>query len=458
MLGRNDTMQMEKNLNSPARVRLTALFDEGSYKEIGSCVMEKAAPAGVVCAYGYINGNPAYAFAQDQSAECGAVGNAQAEKIARVYDLASRTGDPVVGIFDSNGAFMDGTAASLNAYSMMMNKISAVSGVVPQIAVVAGPCAGSAAMMACAFDFVIMTEDAELFLTPSFEKGAGSAKAAAANGIAALTAADDNAALAKARELINLLPVNNMASVPCMEYDAPAAAAGKDLKSAVDGIADAGSVVELFADYAGAAYTALATVEGSTVAFAATNKTQDKLTEADCAKLARFVRTCDAFSIPVITLVDTLGFEGNSETELTGAVKALTRLAGTYAEATTPKIAVVTGKAVGPVFVALAGKYSNADFTFAVDGAYIAPLAPEAAVEFLWHDKLAGADNLAAKRTELAKEYTDTLASAMSAAQMGCVDEIVAAADLRSTVAGALAMIADKRVTNLPRKHNNLPF
>ncbi len=451
-------MQMDKNLNSPARVRLAALFDDGSYKEIGSYVMEKTAPAGVVCAYGYVNGSPAYAFAQDQSVESGAVGNAQAEKIARVYELASRTGDPVVGIFDSNGAFMDGTAASLNAYSLLMNKISSVSGVVPQIAVVAGPCAGSAAMMACAFDFVVMTESAELFLTPSFEKGAGSAKAAAANGIAAMTAEDDTAAIAKAKALLQMLPVNNMASVPCMEYEAPAAAAGKDLKSIVESIADGGSVVELYADYADAAYTALATVAGSTVAIAATNKTGDKLTEADCAKLARFVRTCDAFTIPVVTLVDTLGFAGNSDTELAGAVKALTRLAGSYAEATTPKIAVVTGKAVGPVFVAMAGKYSNADFTYALSDAYIAPLAPEAAVEFLWHDKLTGAENLAAKRAELAKEYTDTLASAMSAAQQGCVDEIVEAAELRSVLEGALAMLADKRVTNLPRKHNNLPF
>lgn len=451
-------MQMEKNLNSPARVRLTALFDEGSYKEIGSCVMEKTAPAGVVCAYGYVNGNPVYAFAQDQSVEKGAVGAAQADKIAKVYNLAAKTGAPVVGIFDSNGAFMDGTVESLNAYSRLMTKTAAVSGVVPQIAVVAGPCAGSAAMMACAADFVVMSEEGELFLTPSFEKGAGSAKAAAANGIAAMTAADDKAAIEKARELINLLPVNNMASVPCMEYEAPTAAAGKDLKSIVNSIADGDSVVELYADFAGAAYTALATVAGSTVAIAATNKTQDKLTEADCAKLARFVRTADAFSIPVITLVDTLGFDGNSDTELAGAVKALTRLAGTYTEATTAKISVITGKAVGPVFVAMAGKYSNADFTYALDGAYIAPLAPEAAVEFLWHDKLAGAENLAAKRAELAKEYTDTLASAVSAAQQGCVDEIVEAAELRSVLEGALAMLESKRVTNLPRKHNNLPF
>ncbi len=451
-------MQMEKNLNSPARQRLTALFDEGSYKEIGSCVMEKTALAGVVSAYGYVNGNPVYAFAQDQSVENGAVGTAHAEKIAKLYNLAAKTGAPVVGIYDSNGAFMDGTAESLNAFSRMMSRVAAVSGVVPQIAVVAGPCAGSAAMLACSADFVVMTEDAELYLTPSFEKGAGSAKAAAANGIAALTAADDKAAIEQARTLINLLPVNNMATVPCMEFDAPAAAAGKDLAALVGSVTDAGSVLELCADYAGAAYTALATICGSTVGIAATNKTADKLTEADCVKLARFARTCDAFSIPLITFVDTLGFDGSADTELTGAVRALARLAGSYAEATTAKISVITGKAVGPVFVALAGKSSNADFAYALEDAYIAPLAPEAAVEFLWHDKLAGADDLAAKRSELAKEYTDTLASAVSAAQMGCVDEIVEAGDLRAVLSTALAMLEGKRVTTLPKKHSNFPF
>ncbi len=449
-------MQLEKNLNSPARQRLTALFDEGSYKEIGSYVMEKNAPAGVVSAYGYVNGNPVYAFAQDQSVEHAAVGNAQAEKIAKVYDLAAKTGVPVVGIYDSNGAFMDGTAASLNAFSCMMSKVSALSGVVPQIAVVAGPCVGSAAMLACAADLLVMTEQAELYLTPG--QGKGSAADAAANGIAAMTAADDAEAIAQVRTLINLLPVNNMASVPCMEYEAPTAAAGTDLEALVASVTDGGSVVELSAAYAGAAYTALATVCGSTVGIAATNKTADKLTEADCVKLARFVRTCDAFSIPLITFVDTLGFDGNAETEVTGAVRALARLAGSYAEATTAKISVVTGKAVGSVFVAMAGKSSNADFTYALENACIAPLAPEAAVEFLWHDKLAGAENLSAKRAELAKEYTDTLASAMSAAQMGCVDEIVEAADLRAVLSAALAMLEGKRVTTLPKKHSNFPF
>jgi len=447
---------MEKNLNSPARQRLTALFDEGAYQEIGAYVKEKDAPAGVVTAYGYVNGNPVYAFAQDQSVEHGAVGLAQAEKISKLYGLAAKTGAPIVGIYDSNGAFMDGSAVSLNAFSLMLEQAAAVSGVVPQLAVVAGVCSGSAAMMACAADFLIMSENAELFFAPNFEKS--SAKVCAANGVAALTAETPEDAIAQARKLINLLPVNNMACTPCMEYEAPTAASGNQLSGYVDAITDGGSVLEVYADYAGAAYTALATVTGSTVAIVATDKTDARLTEDDCAKLARFVRTCDAFSIPVITLVNTLGFEGSAASESAGSVRALTRLAGSYAEATTPKISIITGKAVGSVFIALAGKGCNADFSYALENAYIAPLMPEAAVEFLWHDKLKGCDNLAAKRQELAKEYTDTVASALSAAQLGTVDEIITPADLRNAVSKALSMLEGKRVTNLPKKHNNFPF
>ncbi|MDE6657868.1 MAG: carboxyl transferase [Oscillospiraceae bacterium] len=447
---------MEKNLNSPARQQLTALFDEGAYQEIGSYVMEKTAPAGVVTAYGYVNGNPVYAFAQDQSVENGAVGMAQAEKIVKLYGLASKTGAPIVGIYDSNGAFMDGSASALNAYSLMLEQTSAVSGVVPQIAIIAGVCAGSASVMACASDFVIMTQQAELFLTPNFEKS--SASVCAENGITALVAENVEQAIAQARDLINILPVNNMACTPCMEYEAPELASGNDLAGYVASIADGNSVMEVYADYGKSAYTALATVTGSTVAIVATSKTDSKLTELDCAKIARFVRTCDAFSIPVITLVDTLGFDGNVASEQAGSVRDLTRLAGSYAEATTPKISVVTGKAVGAVFVALAGKGCNADFAYALENAYIAPLMPESAVEFLWHDKLKGCNNLTAKRQELAKEYINTIASAKSAAELGCVDEIITASDLRNVISKSLAMLEGKRVTNLPKKHNNFPF
>ncbi|MBR0485929.1 MAG: carboxyl transferase [Oscillospiraceae bacterium] len=446
---------MEKNLNSPARQLLTALFDDGAYQEIGSYIMEKDAPAGVVTAYGYVNGNPVYAFAQDKSIENGAVGMAQAEKISKLYGLASKTGAPIVGIYDSYGAFMDGSAGSLNAYSIMMEQAAAVSGVVPQISVIAGVCAGSAAMMACTADFVIMAEDAELFFTPNIEQS--SAQTCAENGISALNASSPEEAVVQARKLINLLPVNNMACTPCMEYDAPSVTAGTDFASYVESIADGESLLEVYGDYAGAAYTALATVTGSTVGIVGTNKDM-KLTVDDCNKLARFVRTCDAFSIPVITLIDTLGFEGSAETETAGSVRALTRLAGSYAEATTPKISVVTGNAVGSVFVALAGKGCNADFSYAFENACIAPLMPEAAVEFLWHDRLKGCDDLKAKRQELVKEYAQTVASAEAAAKIGTVDEIITPADLRNTISKSLSMLEGKRVTNLPKKHNNFPF
>jgi len=449
-------MQMEKNLNSPARQLLTALFDDGAYQEIGSYLKEKDSPAGAVTAYGYVNGNPVYAFAQDKSLENGAVGMAQAEKISKLYKLASKTGAPVIGIYDSYGAFMDGSASSLNAYSMMLEQTAALSGVVPQISIIAGVCAGSAAVMACAADFVIMSENAELFFTPNIEQS--SAEICAKNGISALTAASPEEAVTQARKLINLLPVNNMACTPCMEYEMPVTAAGTDFASYISSIADGDSITELYADYADAAYTALATVTGSTVGLIGTSKTDAKLTEADCDKITRFVRTCDAFSIPVITLIDTLGFDGSAASETAGSVRALTRLAGSYAEATTPKISVITGKAVGAVFVALAGKGCNADFSYAFENACIAPLMPEAAVEFLWHDKLKGCDNLQAKRQELAKEYTDTIASAEAAAQIGTVDEIITPAELRNAISKTLSMLEGKRVTNLPKKHTNFPF
>lgn len=439
-------MQNDKTQNASVKQRLAALFDEGSYKEIGSYVMEKENPAAVVTAFGYVNGNPVYAFAQDQSIENAAVGMKQAEKIAKLYDLAAKTGAPVVGIYDSNGAYVDGSVDALSAYSLMMEKTAALSGVVPQIAVVAGTCAGCAAMQACAADFVIMAENAEMFLIPD----SGSAADAAANGVAALVAESDLAAIADARDLINLLPVNNLASTPCMEYAEPAPVDGSVLSAAIDG----GSLIELYAASGKASYTALATIAGRTVGIAATIKSDDKMTAEDCAKLARFVRTCDAFSVPVITFVDTTGFEGKE----IASVKALAGLAGVYAEATTAKISVVLGKAIGPVFVALAGKGCNADFTYAVDGAYIAPLAPETAVEFLWHDKLKGAADLKAARTELAKEYTSTIASAEAAAKKGCVDDVVTAASIREVLTGALEMLEGKRVVGLPRKHNNLPF
>ena len=363
-----------------------------------------------------------------------------------------------MGIHDSNGAFVNGTVDSLTAYGRMLEAASQLSGVVPQIAVVAGTCAGSAALLACGSDFVVMTKDAELFVAPPFAEHAGTAQSAAKAGICALVCEDDTAAMEQARALVNLMPINNLAGAPMFEYAESESQASPSLPELVKAVADADSLLELYGDYGKAAYTALATLGGTTVGIAATNKTEDPLNTEDCAKLARFMRTCDAFSVPVITFVDTMGFAASSEAEQTGSIQAMTRLAACYAEATTIKLSVVTGNAVGAAFTALAGAACGADFTYAWDQAVISPMAPLTAVEFLWHDKLKGAADANAKRKELAAEYAATLASAQSAAEKGGVDAVIAPADTRVTLLSALDILSGKRVSKLPKKHNNIPF
>ena len=449
-------MQIEKNMDCQARTRLSYLFDDGKYTEINSYAKENDCLTGVVTAYGYVNGNAVYAFSQDKSINNGAVGPAHAAKIAKLYSLAAKTGTPVIGIHDSNGAIVNGTAESLTAYGELINAASVISGVVPQISVVAGTCAGSAALFACSSDFIIMTKDAEFFMTPAFTKeNSGSASDAAANGIAAAVCDDDKAAIEKAKELINLMPVNNLAPLPMFEYNEPETAVSADFNSLINGVCDAESIIELYAEFGKASYTALATVNGATVGIAATNKTSDKLTDADCSKLSRFIRTCDAFAVPVITFVDTEGFDA---ADAISGVKSMTQLANCYAEATTAKISVITGKAVGPAFIALAGKDISSDFTYIWESACVSPLAPLSAVEFLWHDKLKGAADVNAKRNELAEEYKATLASAESAAASGAVDEIISASSTREAIISALDILSSKRVTKLPKKHNNIPF
>ena len=307
-------MQMEKNMDSAARKRLSYLFDDGVYTEINSLSMQKDSLSGVVTAYGYVNGSLVYAYSQDKTVNNGAVGLPHAQKISKLYSLAAKTGRPIVGIHDSNGAFIDGTVDSLTAYGDMIGACAAISGVVPQISVIAGTCAGSAAILACSSDFVVMTNDGELFVTPPFDSeknGMGTAKSAAKAGTASIVCDDDKTAMEKVVELLRLIPENNLSSVPVYEYSDNAVTAGNTLEDIVSMITDADSVTELSAEFGKASYTALATTGGSTVGIVATNKTSDKLVSDDCAKIARFVRTCDAFGIPVITIVDTEGLKAN---------------------------------------------------------------------------------------------------------------------------------------------------
>jgi acetyl-CoA carboxylase carboxyltransferase component len=333
--------------------------------------------------------------------------------------------------------------------------MSNLSGVVPQIAVVAGVCSGTSALLAESADFTIITKDAELYCAPNANIKSSSENAVS-NGTAALCADDDNSAVQAAKELLAKLPLNNLSPIPMYDFELPASAFGKNAAEQAQAVFDGESVTELYAGFGKASYTALATLGGATVGVAATNKTADKLTSDDCTKIARFVRTCDAYAIPVITFVDTEGFAGDTETEAAGAVKSMAKLAHAYAEATTIKISVVVGNAYGPAFITLAGKGANADLTYACDDAVIAPLNPITAAEFFSHDELKGAEDVKAKRAELAAKYSYEEGSAAVAAQKGCVDGIIAKAQLRDTLINSVEILAGKRISRLPKKHSNI--
>lgn len=449
----------ELSASTSARKRLTYLYDDGAFTELDMFTKQGDLYCGVITAFGYVDGSPVYAFSQDVSVNNGALGENHAKKIKKVYDLAAKTGVPVVGIYDSFGAVITEGVKALSAYGELMLWTSNLSGVVPQISVIAGTCALSSAMLATSADFVVMAKDAELFITPNSKDAVGSyAENSAKCGTANIVCEDDKEAVEMARTLISKLPMNNLSAVPMFEFEEPVFDIKTDADSMVKSIADADSVIEISADFGTAAYTALASISGATVGFCATNKTNAKLTADDCSKISRFVRTCDAFAIPVITLVDTEGFELSDEAEIKGSLRDMTKLAHSYAEATTAKISVVVGKAYGPAYIALAGKGANADITYAYPNAVISPLAPETAVEFLMHDKLKGADDVAKKRKELADEYSANEASAFKAAEDNCIDDIINPMDTRAALVTALEILAGKRVSRLPKKHSNMPF
>lgn len=452
-------MKNELSSSTSARQRLTYLYDDGAFTELDMFTKQGDSSCGVITAFGYVDGSPVYAFSQDITVKSGALGENHAKKIKKIYDLAAKTGVPVVGIYDSFGAVISEGVKALSAYGELLMWTSNLSGVVPQISVIAGTCVSSSAMLATSADFVVMAKDAELFITPNSKDTVNNyAENSAKCGTANLICDTDKEAVEMARTLVTMLPMNNLSAVPMFEYTAPVFDMKTEADSMVKSIADADSVIELSPDFGVASYTAFASVNGATVGFLATNKTDAKLTADDCSKLSRFVRTCDAFAIPVITLVDTEGFELSDEAEVKGSLRDMTKLAHAYAEATTAKISLIVGKAYGPAYIALAGKGANADLTYAYPIAVISPLDPQTVVEFLKHDELKGAADLDKKRKELADEYCANEASAFKAAEDNCIDDIINPADTRTTIITALEILAGKRISRLPKKHSNMPF
>lgn len=433
---------------SKGYMRLQKLFDDATFTQVDAFAKSEGGYAEAVAGYGYINGTGIYAIAQNSDLSGGAMSQAQAAKIKKVYDLAQKTGVPVITIYDSIGGRLTEGSQLLTAYGEILKMSSALSGVIPQISVVLGPCLGTQALIAACGDVVIAAKGAEF----SLDVNTGStAEKAFENGTAHLLAEDEEDAIAIARDVASMLPANNIETAAGFEFaDASENVADNTLANDIpELVADDGSYLELSAAYGDDAVTALATLTGITVGFVSAGA---KILSGDaCKKIARFVRFCDAFSIPVITFVDSEKF---------CCLKSAARVSSAYAEATTAKISVITGEAYGALYVALAGTGSNADITFAYPNASVSPLNPYASAVIMLGDEigkeLKGSANPQADKEALVAKFKAENCSVFEAAANGYVEDVITPSATRAKLASALDMLIGKRVQRLPKKHNNL--
>ena len=401
---------------------LAKFFDDGEYTAL-------FADGAVSAASGYAAGQQAYAVFQNGEA----VSVKDVEKNIKVLELAAQTGCPVVTFYDSVGAKLAEGLDVLNAAAKLNATIAKVSGV--------------------------MAEGAELFFTAPFTaaaKGdkvadAGSAAAAAKAGVAAIVAADAAEAAEKAAHIVGLLPANNLTGPAIFEFEQPTAvlAANAEPAKAAAALIDKDSAVEMYAGFGKNVYTAFATIGGNAVGVVATGK---ELCHNCVAKASRFVRLCDAFSVPVLTIVNTEGFVPSTSDDIAGGIREAARLAATYADATTAKVALIAGKAVGPVYTALAA----ADLKIAVKGCTISALEPSAAVSVLYKEEIDASDNIVAATKAKAAAYVAEVCSADAAVAADSADMTCEAANARASVVAAFELLSTKRAARLPKKHGNM--
>ncbi|WP_312693662.1 acyl-CoA carboxylase subunit beta [Caproiciproducens sp.] len=432
--------------NTTGHQRINALFDVGSFSEIDCFARSGEGYTEAVAGFGTIEGCPAYAFAQNSDIDGGAMSSAQAAKIKKIYNLAVTTGLPVIGIYDSIGGRLQEGADMLAAYGEILLGANNLSGVVPQISLILGPCIGTSAMIAASADIIVMSNKGELTIDTNGEHG--SAGEAVELGLCHIAAGDEQEAIASVRKLITLIPSNNLSGVPVLDIQGSSNSAilqnNSDVKSIIAAVCDENSFIEFSERFGKSAVTGLSEIDGSTTGIIALNGVLD----ADsCSKAARFIRFCDAYSLPVVTFVDAERF---------ASLREASKLSSCYSEATTGKITVITGSAYGSVYIATAGRGANADYTFSWPDAVVSPLAPETAAVFLWSDRLAGSANPVEERKNLIEEYKVTQASPFTAAANGFVEDIIDPKDTRIRIIEVLQMISGKRVSRLPKKHSNI--
>ncbi len=480
-----------------ARERIEQLLDPGSFQEVGTFVthratglgMEKSHPYtdGVVTGWGKVDGRMVYVFAQDFTVMGGSVGEAHGMKIAALLDLARQNGAPVIGLNDSGGARIQEGVQSLAGYGEIFYRNTQASGVIPQISVILGPCAGGAVYSPAITDFVFMVDKtAHMFITGpevvkavthqevSFDQLGGAAIHREQSGVAHFTAPDEETLLANVRWLLSYLPPNNLTPPP---YVPPNDDAQRilpelaqvvpiepqqpyDVRSVIEALVDEREFLEVQSEYAANLVIGFARMDGYPVGIVANQPLHlaGVLDINSSDKGARFIRFCDAFHIPLVTLVDTPGFLPGTDQEYGGVIRHGAKLAYAYSEATVPKVTVILRKAYGGAYIVMGSKHLGGDLNLAWASAEIAVMGPEGAVSIIFSKDLQAAENPAAERDRLIKEYRAEFATPLIAASRGYIDDVIEPAETRLRVVRALEALREKRQNTPARKHGNIPL
>jgi propionyl-CoA carboxylase beta chain len=475
-----------------ARERILQLLDPGTFNEIDKLVthrnydfgmQDKKIPGdGVVAGYGKISGRLVYVFAQDFTVFGGSLSRANADKIVKIQNMALQMGAPVIGLNDSGGARIQEGVESLAGYADIFYNNVISSGVIPQISAILGACAGGAVYSPALTDFIFMvSEKSHMFVTGpdviktvthedvSKEELGGAKTHSSKSGVAHFTGADEEQTLMMIRELVSFLPSNNMEDPPVKSTIDPSDRIDEklqnlvppdpnkpyDMHEIIQSVIDNKHFLEVQPDYAQNIICGFARFAGQPVGIVANQPAHlaGVLDINSSTKAARFVRFCDAFNLPIITLVDVPGFLPGTAQEFGGIIKHGAKLLYAFSEATVAKITVITRKAYGGAYDVMSSKHIGADVNLAYPTAEIAVMGPEGAINILYRNKFTGEE-----RTKAVEEYREKFANPYKAASLGYIDEIIHPQDTRKKIIGALEMTRNKRKTNPPKKHGNIPL
>ena len=473
------------------------MLDKGSFRELDMFVThrshdfglekQKYMGDGVVTGYGTINGRLVYVFSQDFTVFGGSLSESFAEKIVKIMDLAMKNGAPVIGLNDSGGARIQEGVVSLGGYAYIFLRNTLASGVIPQISLVMGPCAGGAVYSPAITDFIIMVQDTSyMFVTGpdvvktvtheevSFEELGGALTYAAKSGVAHFAAQNEEHALFLAQKLMSFLPQNNKEDPPFVAPtddplrmdelldtlipDNPNKA--YDMKDIIRHVVDDGDFLEVHEHFAQNILVGFARLGGHSVGIVAQQPAvlAGVLDINSSVKAGRFVRFCDCFNIPIVTFVDVPGFMPGTAQEHGGIIRNGAKLLYAYCEATVPKITVITRKAYGGAYDVMSSKHIRGDVNLAWPTAEIAVMGPEGAINILYRRELASAGDPAALRAQLVQEYREKFANPFVAAARGYIDDVIEPRETRPYLINALEMLRNKRDENPPKKHGNIPL